>query len=175
MGCAPAFSCDMTVVQDRVTLKRLFTDIAGRDSVVGLPVLSWHTHGLWVSQHSLDFALFFLHRLKEMFCCIRAAVFDWQLCLDITPHRDVAVTASLMLLCSSGVTFCGVELRSLNLGGESLKVCIDDVWGRQLFVVILEGELVLIFLWHLHPDSRLADALALGFVGLQLVFPSVAV
>ena len=33
------------------------------------------------------------------------------------------------MLCPLSVVLCGVELRSLNFGGESLKVCLDDVGG----------------------------------------------
>ena len=79
-----------------------------------------------------------------------------------------------MVLCPLSVVLCGVELRPLSLGDESLKVCIDDVGGRQLLVVVLEGELVLTLFWHLHPHSCLAYPTTLGSVGLQRVFSSVA-
>ena len=39
----------------------------------------------------------------------------------------VAITTSLIVLCPLSVALCGVRLRLLNLGGESLKVCIYDV------------------------------------------------
>ena len=61
--------------------------------------------------------------------------------MAITPHHDIAVTSSLIQLCSLGVAFCGVKLRSFKLGGESLKVGINDERGRQLLVVALKGEL----------------------------------
>ena len=77
------------------------------------------------------------------------------------------------MLCPLSVALCGVELRPLNLGGESLKVCIDDVGGRQLLLVVLEDELVLILFRHLHPHSCLAYPTTLGSVGLQQVFSSV--
>ena len=79
-----------------------------------------------------------------------------------------------MMLCPLSVALCGVELRPLNLGGESLKVCIDDVGGRQLLVVVLEGMLFLTLFRHLHPHSCLAYPTTLGSVGLQQVFSSVA-
>ena len=69
---------------------------------------------------------------------------------------------------------CGVELRPLNLGGESLQVCIDDVGARQLPVVVLEGELVLILFRHFHPHSCLAYPTTVGSVGFQQLFSFVA-
>ena len=89
-------------------------------------------------------------------------------------HHDVALTTSLMVLCPLSVALCGVELRPLNLGSESLRVCIDVVGGRQLLVVVLEGELVLTLFWHLHPNSCLDCPMKLGFLALQQVFSSVA-
>ena len=65
--------------------------------------------------------------------------------MAITQHHDIAVTASLIQLCSLGVAFCGVKLRSFKLGGESLEVGINDERGRQLLVVALKGELFLPF------------------------------
>ena len=109
-----------------------------------------------------------------MFCCIWTPVFDWHFCLAITPHHNVAVTEGLMVLCPLGVALCGVELGSLNFSGKSLKVSVDYVWCWQLLVVVLEGELVLTLLWHLHPDSCLAYSLAFWFVVLQQVFPGIA-
>lgn len=80
-----------------------------------------------------------------------------------------------MLLCLSGVAFCAVDIWSLNLGGKSLKVRIDDVRGWQLLVVVLECELVLILLGHLHPDCSLPNPSELGSMSIQQVFPSVAI
>ena len=40
--------------------------------------------------------------------------------------------------------------------------------------MVLESELVLAFLWHLHPDSRLADSLTFWLVVLQQVLPGIA-
>ena len=110
-----------------------------------------------------------------MLCCIGAAVFDWWLCLTITPHRDVAITTGLVLLCPLSVALCWVELRPLNLGGESLKVCIDDERSRQLFVVVLKGELVFTLLRHLHPDCGLSNSPTVKFMGFQQILPCVAV
>ena len=110
-----------------------------------------------------------------MLCCIGAAVFDWGLCLAITSHHDVAITTSPMVLCPLSVALCGVELRPLNLGGESLKVCIDGVGGRQLLVVVLKGELVLTLFRHLHPHGCLAYLTTVGSVGFQQILPCVAV
>ena len=103
-----------------------------------------------------------------------AAVFDWWLCLNITPHHDVVITTGLMVLCPLSVALCGVELRPLNLGGESLKIDIDDVRGRQLLVVTLKGEFVLTLFRHLHPHGYLAYHTTLGSVGLQQNFSFVA-
>ena len=79
-----------------------------------------------------------------------------------------------MVLCPLSVAVCGVELRPLNLGGESLKVCIDDERSRQLLVVVLERELVLTLFRHLHPHSCLAYPMTLWSMGLQRVFSYVA-
>ena len=107
--------------------------------------------------------------------CTGAAVFDRWLCLAITPHHDVAITTCLMVLCPLSIVFFGgVELRSLKLGGESLKVCIDELGDRQLPVVVQEGELVLTLFRHLHPHSCLAYPTTLGPVSLQQVFSSIA-
>ena len=110
-----------------------------------------------------------------MVCCIGAAVFDWWLCLAITPHHDVAITTSLMVLRPLSVALCGVELRSLNLSGERHKVCIDDVGGRQLLAVVLEGESVLTFFRHFHQHGCLAHPTTVGSVGFQKILPCVAV
>ena len=102
------------------------------------------------------------------------AVFDWWLCLAITPHHDVAMTTSLMVLCPLSFALCRVELRPLNLSGESLRVFIDDVGGRQLLVVVLEHELVFTLFRHLQQHNCLAYPTTLGTVGLKQVFSSVA-
>ena len=109
-----------------------------------------------------------------MLCCIGAAVFDWWLCLTITSHHDVAITTSLMVLCPLSVA-CGIELRPLSLGGENLKVCIDDERSRQLLVVVLEGELVLNLFRHLHPNCGLPNPSTVGSMGFQQILPCVAV
>ena len=106
-----------------------------------------------------------------MLGCIRSPVFDWWLGLAITRHHNVAVTAGLMMLRPLSVALCVVELRSLNFCGERLKVGVYDVRGWELLVVVLEDEFVLTLLWHLHPDSRLADASTLRPVGLQQILP----
>ena len=108
-----------------------------------------------------------------MFCCIGATVFHWWLCLAITTHHDVAVTAGLLVLCPLNVALCGVKLRSLNICGESLKVSLDDVRVWQLLVMVLEGELVLALLRHLCSNSCLADSLTVRLVGLQQVFSGI--
>ena len=58
-------------------------------------------------------------------------------------------------------------VRPLNLGGKSLKVCIDDERSRQLLVVVLKGELVLTLFRHLQPST-------VGSVGFQQILPCVA-
>ena len=91
------------------------------------------------------------------------AVFDWWLYLAITPHHDVAITTSLMVLWPLSVALCGVELRPLNLGGESLKVCIDDVGAGSCLWWFLKVSLFLpssgisirIAVWHIPRHSGL--------------------
>ena len=80
-----------------------------------------------------------------------------------------------MVLSPLSVALCGIELRPLNLGGESLKVCIDDKRSRQLLVVVLEGELVLTLFRHLHPDCGLPNPSTVGSVGFQQILLCVAV
>ena len=94
-----------------------------------------------------------------------ALIFDWRLCLAITPHHDVAVTTSLVVLCPLSIALHCVELRSLDVGGESLKVGVDDVRGWQLLVVVLKGLRVVNFFRHLHPYSCLADPKTLWLMG----------
>ena len=79
-----------------------------------------------------------------------------------------------MVLCPLSVALCGVEHRPLKLGGESLKVCIDDERSRQLLVVVLKGELVLTLFRHLHPDCGLPNPSTVGSVGFQQILPCVA-
>ena len=76
---------------------------------------------------------------------------------------------------SLGITLCGVKFKSFNLSGESLKVRIDDERGRQILVVVLEGELLFPLFWHLHPHSSLAYPTTLGSMGFQQNPPCVAV
>ena len=88
-----------------------------------------------------------------------------------------------MVLCPLSVALCGVELRPLNLGGESLKVCIDDdppattlqFMSRHLLVVVLKGELVLTLFRHLHPDCGLPNPPTVRSVGFQQILPCVSV
>ena len=74
-----------------------------------------------------------------MLCCIGSSILEWRASLAVTLNDDVAITTSLMVLCPLSVALCGVELRSLDFGGESLKVGVDDVKGWQLLLVVLKG------------------------------------
>ena len=60
MGCPSIFSCNVAMVTNGVTLKRFVTYVARLSGAEGMPVLSRQPHGLRISQHALDFALFFL-------------------------------------------------------------------------------------------------------------------
>ena len=73
------------------------------------------------------------------------------------------------MLCPLGVAFVGVELWPFDFRGEGFKVGVDNVWRRQLLVVVLEGELVLALLRHLHPDGCLPDSLALRPMSFQQI------
>ena len=46
---------------------------------------------------------------------------DWRASLAVTLNDDIAITTSLMVLCPLSIALCGVELRSLNFGSESLS------------------------------------------------------
>ena len=80
-----------------------------------------------------------------------------------------------MVLCPLRVVLYGVELRPLNLGGGSLKVCIVDERNPKLLVVVLKSELVLTLFRHLHPHGCLAFPMVLRSVGFQQILPYVAV
>ena len=69
VGGPPVLPSDVTVVADRVTLKWLFTRMAGDGAVMSPPVFLCHPHGIGVSQHSFDFALLLL----------RSALLHWDL------------------------------------------------------------------------------------------------
>ena len=97
----------------------------------------------------------------------------WWLRLAVTPHHDVAIAASLMVLRSLGIALCGVELEPLNLGGEGLKIRINDERDRQLLVVVLKEDFVLTLFRHLHPHGCLAYPTAVGSVGFQQILPCV--
>ena len=172
VGGSSVLAGDVAVVPYRVTPERLVTHMASARSPVALPVCTCHSHGLGVRQHFLDPTLFLLESLGELFCCVGPPVFDRRLCLPVAPHLDIAVTACEVVLCPPGVTFLGVELGSLDFRGEGFEVGVDNVWRRQLLVVVLESELALGR--HLHPCSRLADSLALRPMSFQQVFPGIA-
>ena len=151
VGGSLVLTGDVAVVPDRVSFQDVVTHMASARGSVGLPVCAGHSHGLGVRQHSLNPTLLLLESSEEVFCCVGPPVFDRRLCLSVASHLDIAVAACLVVLCPLGVALCG----------KSLKVSVDNVWCWQLLVVVLEGELVLALLWHLHPYSRLADSLAL--------------
>ena len=168
VDCATVLPCDVIVITDGVLGQIL--------QVVAAFRVHKSSHVILMAFGSAS-ALLILHSssrnaLKNVLLH-QDAVFDWRLCLAITPHHGEAVTASLMVLCLSGVTFCAVEPRSFNFGVESLKVGTDDKWDRELLVMRLEGELFSLFL-HLHPDCGLPDPSTVGSTGLQQIFSSVA-
>ena len=101
------------------------------------------------ARHCLDLMLLCLQWLKKVFCCIEATVFNWPLCLTITPRCRNSCMLHVPVF--SGVVLCGVKLRTLKFCYQSLKASIDDERSWELFVVILEDQLVLAF-----PRSTLA-------------------
>ena len=89
-----------------------------------------------------------------------------------TSHRtDVAIAASLIVLRCLGIALCGVELKLLNLGGERLKIRINDERDRQLLVVVLKEDFILTRFRHLHPHGCLAYPTTVGSVGFQQILP----
>ena len=84
-------------------------------------------------------------------------------------------SCNLMVLRSLGIALCGVELGPLNLGGEGLKIRINDERDRQLLVVVLKEDFVLTLFRHLHPHGSLAHPTTVGSVGFQQILPCVAV
>ena len=173
VGGPSVLAGDVVVVLYRVTLERFITHMASARSPVAFPVFACHSHVLRVRQRLLDPTLFLLESSEEVFCRVGPPVFDGRLCLPVAPYHHVAVTACLVVLCPLGVAFCRVELRPFDFRGEGFEVGVDDVRCGQLLVVVLEGELLLTLLGHLHPHSRLTDSLALRPVGFQQVFPGI--
>ena len=104
-----------------------------------------------------------------------AAIFDWWLRLAVTSHHGVAIAAGLMVLRFLGTALCGVELGSLNHGGEGLKIRINDERDRQLLVVVLKEDFVLTLFRHLNPHGCLAYPTTVVYVGFQQILPCVAV
>jgi hypothetical protein len=160
---------DATVVLDRVSIQGAVTHMAYGRGVVGLPVLAGHAHGFGVCERPLDRALLPLESSEEVLCRIWPPVLGWSLCVPVAPHLDIAVAACLVVLRPSGVALRRVELWPFYFGGEGFEVGVDDIWGRQLLVMVLESELVFALLRHLHPYSRLADSLALRLMGFQQI------
>ena len=167
MGGSSVLAGYVAVVLYRVVFQESVTHMASARSPVALPVCSCHSNGLRFRQHFLDPTLFHLESSEEVFCCVGPPVFGRRLCLPVAPHHHVAVTACLVVLCPLGVAFCRVELRPFDFRGESFEVGVDNVRRRQLFVMVLEGELAL--LGHLHPDGCLADSLTLRPVSFQQI------
>ena len=109
-----------------------------------------------------------------MLRCFGSAVFHWWSRPPITPHHDVAIAASLMVLRSLDIALCGVELGPLNLGGEGLKIRINDERDLQLLVVVLKEDFGRTLFRHLHPHGCLAYPTTVGSVGFQQILPCVA-
>ena len=101
---------------------------------------------------------------------VGAAVFNRRLGHSVAAHDHVAVAAGLVFLSFLGVALSRITATSFDLGGEGLKVGVDDVRGWELLVVVLEGQLVFTLFRHFHPHSCFADPPAVGFVRLQQVF-----
>ena len=76
-----------------------------------------------------------------------------------------------------GVAFSGYcsLLRPLDLGGEAVKIHLNDERDRQLLVVVLKEDFVLTLFRHLHPHGCLAYPTTVGSVGFQQILPCVAV
>ena len=110
-----------------------------------------------------------------MLRCTGSAVFDSWPRLPITPHHDVAIAASLMVLRSLGIALCGVELGPIKLGGEGLKIRVNDERDRQLLGAVLKEDFVLTLFRHFHPHGCLAYPTTVGPVGFQQIIPCEAV
>ena len=80
-----------------------------------------------------------------------------------------------MVLRSLGIALCGVELGPLQLGGEGLRIRINNERDRQLLLVVLKEDFVLTLFRHLHPHGSLAYPTTVGPVGFQQILPCVAV
>ena len=107
-----------------------------------------------------------------LLCCVWPLVFHWGLCMAVTAYNHLAVAIWFLLVRPLCVAFCWVKPRSHDFCSEGLKVCVNYVGDWELFVVVLEGELIFA---PFNSYSRLADSLALRLVRLQQVFPRVAV
>ena len=109
------------------------------------------------------------HSQEKVLGRVGASILYWRVGMAVGQNHDIAIAAGLVVLYRLGVL--GVWRRPLDLVTNALEVCIDDKGGRELLVVVLEGELVLAPLWHLHPDSCLADGFTVYLVGLQRGLP----
>ena len=162
-GCPSIFSCNVAVVTHRVTLEG-FSHM-WHVSVVRKACQSSRLILMALESASTPLILSSSSCSDSKLCCVGTSIFDWRLCLAIIPHHDVAITTSLVVLCPLSIALRGVRLMSLDFGGESLKVGVDDIRGWQLLVGVLKSQLVFTFFWHLHPYSRLADPTTFWLVG----------
>ena len=106
---------------------------------------------------------------------LASALLHWALCTPpaaLSHHHSARQHSCSYRLHAAGFSRCWLLVGSfgaLNPGGEGLKLGIDDECGWELFLVILEGELVFLLLRHRHPVCSLSDPSALGSVGFQQV------
>ena len=160
MGRPSIFTCNVAVVTHGVALERFVTYVAR----LAARKARQSPHVILMALGSASTALI-LHSSSCSDSKKCPAALGPRYSTAITLNNDVAVTTGLVVLRPLSVALRGVGLRPLDLGGESLKVGVDDVGGRQLLVVVLEGQLVFTFFPHIHPHGRLADPTALWPVG----------
>ena len=75
-----------------------------------------------------------------------------------------------MILHSLGIALCGVEL-----GGEGLKIRVNDEGNPKPLVVVLKGDYMFSLLWHIHSDRGLPNFPTVKFMGFQQIFSRAAV
>ena len=98
-----------------------------------------------------------------------SSVYDGALCLSITPHDEIRKAAWLMLLHFDCEASLIVWLASGYLSHNTLKVCINRVWGFHLLVVVFESHLVFSLFRHLCSGWTFQQSFAFRFVPVKKI------
>ena len=95
--------------------------------------------------------------------------------LPITPHYHIRKPTWLMLLCFYCEALFVVWLTCGVFFQNTLKVGINNIWGFHLFVVVLEGHLVLTLFRHLCSSWAFHQSFAFRLVPFEQFSRCIAV